>query len=117
MFAPKDFANLLFNFCKREKSRKSAQVVATNSLGYDDQIEFFLLENMAEAEQEVNHHKNRVEGVFFTSCKLSRGLDMKFGADSLVICLDFADKQKNGNLKYTDILQQIGRSSRTRELS
>ena len=42
---------------------------------------------------------------------------MKFGADSLVICLDFADKQKNGNLKYTDILQQIGRSSRTRELS
>ena len=42
---------------------------------------------------------------------------MKFGTDSLVICLDFADKQKNGNLKYTDILQQIGRSSRTRELS
>ena len=30
-------------------------------------MEFFLLENMAEAEQEVNYHKNRVEGIFFTT--------------------------------------------------
>lgn len=87
------------------------------SLGYPDIIEFFLLENMEEAEQEVKHHKKRVEGVFFTSWKLSRGLDMKFGADSLVICLDFVKKSKYGNLRYTDILQQIGRSSRTREIS
>ena len=38
---------------------------------------------------------------------------MKFGVDSLVVCVDFMD---NGVeiLKYTSIIQQIGRSSRTR---
>ena len=45
---------------------------------------------------------------------------MKFGKDSLVICLEFKDNNKDNEtppLKYSEILQQIGRSSRTRGIS
>ena len=76
-------------------------------------MKYYHFKEAKSAAESLPNHKNEKTGVYFTSEKLSRGLDMKFALDSLVVCLDIPQIGLD-RLKYTQIIQQIGRSSRTR---
>ena len=58
-------------------------------------------------------HKDAKNGLFIVSNELSRGIDMKFGEDSYVICYNSHHYRLTG----TDCYQMVGRSSRTRGIS
>lgn len=66
-------------------------------------MKFYYFSDLKLAQEVLKDHKNATVGVYITVDKLSRGLDMKFGKDSLVICLEMAGKDSK-KLTYTEIM-------------
>lgn len=73
---------------------------AANFNGDEGPMNIYFLTDPKVAKSECNKHKNSKNGIFIVSYDLSRGLDMKFGEDSYVVCYD----DSSDPLTYTDFM-------------